>query len=43
MQDDIKRGVLLTASFLTLIAAGMGFAIRGGLLGRWVAAGGTAS
>ena len=35
MQGDIKRGVLLTASFLTLIAAGMGFAVRGGILGTW--------
>lgn len=29
------RGVLLWASFLTLIAAGMGFAIRGNILGDW--------
>ena len=35
MQGDIKRGVLLWASFLTLIAAGMGFAIRAAILGSW--------
>jgi MFS family permease len=33
--QDVKRGVLLTASFLTLIAAGMGFAVRGAILGNW--------
>ena len=36
--QTIHRGVLLWASFLTLIAAGMGFAIRaGGILGDWEA------
>jgi fucose permease len=30
-----NRTVLLWASFLTLIAAGVGFAIRGGILGDW--------
>jgi MFS family permease len=30
-----NRRVLLIASFLTLIAAGVGFAIRGGILGDW--------
>lgn len=34
-QGEIKRGVLLTASFLTLIAAGIGFAVRGAILGQW--------
>lgn len=34
-QGEIKRGVLLAASFLTLIAAGMGFAVRGAILGNW--------
>lgn len=35
MQDQIKRNVLLWASFLTLIAAGMGFAVRAAILGNW--------
>jgi len=30
-----NRKKLLTAGFLTLIAAGIGFAVRGGLLGVW--------
>ena len=30
-----NRTVLLWASFLTLIAAGMGFAIRSAILGDW--------
>ena len=30
-----NRKKLLTAGFLTLIAAGIGFAVRGGLLGIW--------
>ncbi len=34
-QDQIKRNVLLIASFLTLIAAGVGFAVRGAILGNW--------
>ena len=32
-----NRGRLMWASFLTLIAAGMGFAVRGGLLAEWAA------
>ncbi|MEX0819471.1 MAG: MFS transporter [Pirellulaceae bacterium] len=30
-----NRGKLMWASFLTLIAAGMGFAVRGGVLAEW--------
>jgi MFS family permease len=30
-----NRGKLMSASFLTLIAAGMGFAVRGGILRDW--------
>ena len=30
-----NRSTLLVASFMTLIAAGVGFAIRGGILGDW--------
>ncbi|MEO8494372.1 MAG: MFS transporter, partial [Planctomycetota bacterium] len=30
-----NRGKLMWASFLTLIAAGMGFAVRGGILSEW--------
>lgn len=30
-----NRATLLVASFMTLIAAGVGFAIRGGILGDW--------
>lgn len=30
-----NRGKLMWASFLTLIAAGMGFAVRGGVLSEW--------
>src|SRR5690606_35458473 len=30
-----NRGKLMWASFLTLIAAGMGFAVRGGILRDW--------
>ena len=30
-----RKNTLLWASFLTLIAAGMGFAVRGGILGDW--------
>ena len=37
MLDESKRGKLLWASFLTLIAAGMGFSVRGGILGSWSA------
>lgn len=33
MQDN--RGKLMSASFLTLIAAGVGFAVRGGILADW--------
>ena len=32
-----NRGKLMWASFLTLIAAGMGFAVRGGILAKWAA------
>ena len=32
-----NRGRLLWASFLTLIAAGIGFGVRGGVLGNWAA------
>ena len=32
---EVNRGKLMWASFLTLIAAGMGFAVRGGLLVIW--------
>ena len=35
MSTPSNRGALLWASFLTLIAAGMGFAVRGGILGVW--------
>lgn len=35
-QDN--RGKLLWASFLTLIAAGIGFGVRGGVLGEWAGA-----
>lgn len=36
MDSQIKRGVLLWASFLTLIAAGIGFSVRGtSVLGAW--------
>lgn len=34
--SDSSRAIFI-ASFLTLIAAGMGFAIRGGILGDWAA------
>ncbi len=36
MASEIRRGTLLWASFLTLIAAGVGFSVRGvGLLTEW--------
>ncbi|MCA9248565.1 MAG: MFS transporter [Planctomycetales bacterium] len=35
MSGEVRRGTLLWASFLTLIAAGVGFAVRGGTLGAW--------
>lgn len=35
IKQQYHRGILLWASFLTLIAAGMGFAIRGAILGDW--------
>ncbi len=35
MQPDKNRGQLMCASFLTLVAAGMGFAVRAGLLRTW--------
>jgi MFS family permease len=35
MEAPSNRGKLMWASFLTLIAAGMGFAVRGGILGDW--------
>src|SRR3712207_2640094 len=39
--DDGPRGInqrqIFWASFLTLIAAGIGFAVRGGILGDWAA------
>ena len=36
MNDEARNKRLFIASFLTLIAAGMGFAIRnGGILGEW--------
>lgn len=34
-QPVVHRGRLMWASFLTLIAAGMGFAVRGGILPEW--------
>ena len=33
--SEINRGRLMWASFLTLIAAGMGFGVRGGILADW--------
>ncbi|MCP5536632.1 MAG: MFS transporter [Akkermansiaceae bacterium] len=33
--NEIHRKSLLTAGFLALVAAGVGFAVRGGLLGQW--------
>ena len=35
--DNSLKKKLLWASFLTLIAAGIGFAVRGGILGSWSA------
>lgn len=35
MAAPTHRGKLMWASFLTLITAGMGFAVRGGILGDW--------
>ncbi len=35
--DHSNRSMLLWASFFTLVAAGVGFAIRGGILGAWAA------
>jgi len=35
MAAPSNRGKLMVASFLTLIAAGMGFAVRGGILRDW--------
>ena len=35
METQHHRGKLMWASFLTLIAAGIGFAIRGGILTDW--------
>ncbi len=35
MAAPTTRGKLMWASFLTLIAAGMGFAVRAGILGNW--------
>lgn len=35
MSEQSNRGKLMWASFLTLIAAGVGFAVRGGVLGDW--------
>lgn len=37
MSDESNRRAIFLASFLTLIAAGVGFAIRGGILGDWSA------
>jgi MFS family permease len=36
LNESLKKKLLL-ASFLTLIAAGIGFAVRGGILGSWSA------
>lgn len=35
MNDEARNRRLFIASFLTLIAAGMGFSIRAGILGEW--------
>ncbi len=34
----MKEHKLLVASFLTILVAGVGFAVRGGLLGEWATA-----
>src|SRR5688572_8791589 len=36
-QGSINQRQIFWASFLTLIAAGIGFAVRGGILGDWAA------
>jgi MFS family permease len=34
-RTDVRTGAIFLASFLTLIAAGIGFAVRGAILGDW--------